>query len=102
MRHLYVLAVEPRCLSMMDVETRAEVPAPLRLHLAPQQAGPATSVDVDAPCLVPGSDQVQRAWHAYGNMHWESGVTSCATVHSEVSLSCICTACFRLSGHLRP
>lgn len=60
-----MLAAEPRCLAAVDIETRQPVPAPLRLHLAAQPGNPVAaaatstpSTDVDAPCLVPGSDQV--------------------------------------------
>lgn len=74
MRHLYVLAAEPRCLAASDIETQAAVPAPLRLHLAPQRAGTSAAiVDVDAPCLIPGSGLIPgscqvpfagHTWHA--------------------------------------
>jgi hypothetical protein len=68
MRHLYVLAAEPRCLAASDIETRAAVPAPLRLHPAPQRGGAvATCTDVDAPCLIPGSGQVPLAGRALGS-----------------------------------
>ena len=67
MRHLYVLAAEPRCLAASDIETRAAVPAPLRLHLAPQRQGAAAvCTDVDAPCLIPGPGQVLLAGRALG------------------------------------
>lgn len=38
LRHLYVLAAEPRCLSAMDIELQQSVPLPLVLHLAPSAA----------------------------------------------------------------
>lgn len=65
LRHLYVLAAKPRCLTAVDIETRQPVPAPLRLHLASRPdaqammaAGGDSTVDVEAPSLVPGSSQV--------------------------------------------
>ncbi len=38
LRHLYVLAAEPRCLSAVDIELQQSVPLPLVLHLAPSAA----------------------------------------------------------------
>lgn len=68
LRHLYVLAAEPRCLTAVDIETQQPVPAPLRLHLAPTPdaqamtaAGGEVTAAVEAPSLVPGSSQVCRS-----------------------------------------
>lgn len=63
-RHLYVLAVEDRCLELHDADTREAIVAPVRLTVTqPAAAGQrATSVTIErmSPCLLPPRDLIER------------------------------------------
>jgi len=74
-RHLYVLAVEPRCLSARDVDTMRPVYVPVDVYIRPQtkegskmqnvgtpsklsQAPDVTRIRMITPCLLPPLDWI--------------------------------------------
>ena len=52
-RHLYVLAVEPRCLDAIDVDTNAVCHVPIRDRLRAHGNYAPTTMDVITPALLP-------------------------------------------------
>ena len=60
-RHLYVLAVEPRCIETRDVDTNEPVYVPLKITLRPQRAGGTEQTLLrTSPCLLPEIRRIAR------------------------------------------
>ena len=57
LRHLWVLALEPRCLVSRDVDTNEFVHLPLKIRTS--EAGPETVAEVVSPALIPDFDKIQ-------------------------------------------
>lgn len=71
-RHLYALAVEPRVLEAVDVDTRQSCYVPLEIALYPSTDQPKDAVlRTVAPCLIPELDRV-KSIRVSSPRYWES------------------------------
>ena len=63
-RHLYVLAVEYRCLELHDADTREAIVAPVHITISnPVQTadtGASKIIECSSPCLLPPHDLIER------------------------------------------
>lgn len=58
MRHMYVLAVEPRCIEARDVDTDLPCSVDVEITLSANDAVGGTTLSATAPCLLPNAEAV--------------------------------------------
>ncbi|KAH7094879.1 negative regulator of mitosis [Paraphoma chrysanthemicola] len=59
-RHFWVLAAEPRCLVVRDVDTGRAISMPITVHLKDVDASGKKTKTVVAPCLLPELNEIER------------------------------------------
>ncbi|KAB8532596.1 hypothetical protein FH972_025541 [Carpinus fangiana] len=64
LRHFWVFAAEPRCLLLLDLDTRQPVTASIEVHMSDR-----TNKQMEAPCLLPPFEMI-ASLRVYSADHW--------------------------------